>query len=154
MATLAVAISLTLMGCATVTAIDTADSPTSTPRTAPSTQAPAGSQSVAEACDAVNQEFEAVSAGMLEMLSTLAEDPESAMTLLDDFNNTLTTIADGVENEEVKTELSTFALSFGTLMSLSQQMEEDIASIDIEALTTANYNLETASANLEELCGF
>ncbi|WGD36843.1 hypothetical protein [Lysinibacter sp. HNR] len=136
-ATLAAALSLTLVGCGTTNAGDSSA---------------AGSQSVREACDSVTKEIEPMGSRMTEAMSELATNPELALSVLLELETGLVDAANGVKNEEVKTQVNALASGLGTIRELTEQAGDDLTSIDVDAFTTASTEIAAVSTEISALC--
>ncbi len=100
-----------------------------------------GDQSVEEACEIANADAREAT----ESLSSISPtEPEESAAALDELESTLSETADGLDNEEVKTEVQTLADQFGELSSSLGEVAE--AGDDPEAL-------QEVSGRLSELGG-
>jgi hypothetical protein len=114
-----------------------------------------GGQSVEDACQEANDDAREATSGLSGVSPS---DPAASAETVDELQATLTSSADSLENEEVKTEVQTLADQFGELSGLLGDL--DSAGEDPEALqevstqlTDLSTRIQDQAGTLNELCG-
>lgn len=139
---------LGLAGCSS-SSDEAADDQTTT--TDESTEAaPAGDQSVEDACGII---IPAMSeAGSAVDLSTAGDDPQATIDQFNEFVSTLGDAADQVTNEEVKPQIDTIYEAYSTLGEAMQKALVDQDTSALSEITTIQSDVTDATTTLVELC--
>ena len=143
---------LGLAGCSS-SSDEAADDQTTTTDESTEEAAPAGDQSVEDACGIIIPELTEASSAVSGIdYTTAAEDPQGTV---DQFNEVVTALgetADKITNEEVKPAVDTLYDSYSTLGELLQKVLVDQDTSAASDLTALQTDLTEAATTLGELC--
>ncbi|MGJ9411695.1 hypothetical protein ACHAAC_03205 [Aeromicrobium sp. CF4.19] len=102
-----------------------------------------GGQSVEDACQTANEDATEATSDLSSISPT---DPEGSGEMISSLEEELSSSADSLENEEVKTEVQNLADQFGELSGIFAELQE--AGEDPDALTEVSGKLTDASSGI------
>ncbi|GAA3659322.1 hypothetical protein [Microbacterium marinilacus] len=109
----------------------------------------AGGQSVADACEIMQNGTEELNSKAAELQSAITSDPESLGDLVAEVDAEISSLGEDITNEEVKPVYDRFAAAFSDLTSQLQTLAE-VDVTDTEAVTEATENMTATSTELTD----
>ncbi|MBP2436663.1 hypothetical protein [Microbacterium amylolyticum] len=112
-----------------------------------------GGQSVADACQIIEDELNTVQMEAQEAMGSIMTDPEGAVTALETVNNKVQEIDGQVTQEDVSAAFSEFADGYGQIIVAVTASADDPEAIDITALDAAQTSMTNGLTELQTHCG-